>query len=158
MTPSQPPAQTENSAISGVPLLILTSLAGGEKHGHALMKDIERFSGVRLGPGTLYKAMARLEDRGLIEALDPDARRRPYRITPTGVVILETSLDHLGTSCRPGTPTPRSRKPPASARRSLARLDHWSERETRSLTRLFPRKVACSLRERDRRSCGGHES
>jgi DNA-binding PadR family transcriptional regulator len=79
-----------------VPLLILTSLAGGEKHGHALMKDIERFSGVRLGPGTLYKAMARLEDRGLIEALDPDARRRPYRITPTGVVILETSLDHLG--------------------------------------------------------------
>ncbi|MGA2805211.1 MAG: PadR family transcriptional regulator [Acidimicrobiales bacterium] len=96
MTSSQPVAQTDNDTVGGVPLLILTSLAAGEKHGHALMKDIERFSGVRLGPGTLYKAMARLEERVLIEALDPDARRRPYRITPAGIGILEQSLDRLG--------------------------------------------------------------
>lgn len=82
--------------MNGVPLLILTSLAAGEKHGHGLMKDIERFSGVRLGPGTLYKSMARLEESGLIEALDPEARRRPYRITATGVAVLKRSLDHLG--------------------------------------------------------------
>jgi DNA-binding PadR family transcriptional regulator len=82
--------------VSGVPLLILTSLAAGDKHGHGLMKDIERFSGVHLGPGTLYKAMARLDELGLIEALDPDARRRPYGITPGGVAALERSLDHLG--------------------------------------------------------------
>lgn len=88
--------QTGHDTVSGVPLLILTSLVAGERHGHGLMKDIERFSGIRLGPGTLYKSMARLEESGLIEALDPEARRRPYRITATGVTILEQSLDHLG--------------------------------------------------------------
>ena len=89
-------AATEHDIVSGVSLFILTSLAAGEKHGHGLMKDIERFTGVRLGPGTLYKAMARLDERGLIEPLDPDARRRPYGITPAGVKVLEQSLDHLG--------------------------------------------------------------
>ena len=96
MTPQRPVTRGENDTVNGVPLLILTSLAAGEKHGHGLMKDIERFSGVHLGPGTLYKAIARLEERGLIEALDPDARRRPYRITSAGVTVLEQSLDHLG--------------------------------------------------------------
>ena len=45
-------------------LLILTSLADGEKHGYAMMEDIEALCGVRLGPGTLYGALARLERRG----------------------------------------------------------------------------------------------
>ena len=48
------------------PLLILTSLADGPKHGHALFKDIEEFAGISLGPGALYGAITRLEDRGLI--------------------------------------------------------------------------------------------
>ena len=42
-------------------VLVLTSLAGGDKHGYALIKDIEAFSGVTLGPGTLYGALARVE-------------------------------------------------------------------------------------------------
>jgi DNA-binding PadR family transcriptional regulator len=46
--------------------LILTSLASGPKHGYALLLDIEEFAGVRLGPGTLYGAISRLEQRGLI--------------------------------------------------------------------------------------------
>jgi DNA-binding PadR family transcriptional regulator len=66
------------------PLLILTSLAEGPKHGHALVKDIEHIAGVRLGPGALYGAITRLDERGLIEPLDSDDRRRPYRITPAG--------------------------------------------------------------------------
>ena len=68
------------------PVLILTSLAGGPKHGYALTKDIEQFAGVTLGPGTLYGAITRLEERGLIEpeAVGSDERRRPYRITGTG--------------------------------------------------------------------------
>jgi DNA-binding PadR family transcriptional regulator len=66
------------------PTLILTSLAGGAKHGHALLKDIEEFAGVTLGPGALYGAITRLEERGLIEALDSDDRRRPYQITANG--------------------------------------------------------------------------
>lgn len=73
-------------------LLILTSLAGGDKHGYALMKDIEEFADVRLGPGSLYGALVRLEDEGLIRALDPDERRRPYRLTAAGRQVLKGEL------------------------------------------------------------------
>lgn len=78
------------------PLLILTSLVSGSKHGHALLLDIESFAGVRLGPGTLYGAISRLEQRGLIEALGADDRRRPYRITAAGSVFLADALTELG--------------------------------------------------------------
>src|SRR5689334_2253919 len=70
------------------PVLILTSLADGSKHGHALARDIEDFAAVRLGPGALYGAITRLEQRGLIEPLDSDDRRRPYRITEAGTAAL----------------------------------------------------------------------
>ncbi|HVC87854.1 MAG TPA: PadR family transcriptional regulator [Gaiellaceae bacterium] len=80
---------------SDPPLLILTSLASGPKHGHALLKDIASFAGVRLGPGTLYGAITRLEQRGLIEPLGPDERRRPYRITAAGSESLASSLAGL---------------------------------------------------------------
>lgn len=74
------------------PLLILTSLAGGAKHGHALAKDIEDIAGVRLGPGALYGAISRLEERGLIAPIDSDDRRRPYRITPAGRAALGEAI------------------------------------------------------------------
>jgi DNA-binding PadR family transcriptional regulator len=86
------------------PVLILTSLAEGPKHGHALLKDIESFSGVRLGAGALYGAITRLEERGLIEALESDDRRRPYQITAAGsqalasVVAEMRNLAHVGAS------------------------------------------------------------
>jgi DNA-binding PadR family transcriptional regulator len=70
------------------PVLILTSLAAGSKHGHALAKDIEAFAGVSLGPGALYGAITRLEERGLIEPLQSEDRRRPYRITSAGSAAL----------------------------------------------------------------------
>lgn len=76
-------------------LLILTSLSSGPKHGHALLLDIDAFAGVRLGPGTLYGAITRLEERGLIEPLDADERRRPYRLTAAGAAVLEESLSGL---------------------------------------------------------------
>jgi DNA-binding PadR family transcriptional regulator len=65
-------------------VLILTSLAGSPKHGYALIKDIQEFAGVTLGAGTLYGALAKLEDAGLVEALPEQDRRRPYQITPVG--------------------------------------------------------------------------
>ena len=65
-------------------ILILTSLADWPKHGYALIKDIEDFAGVKLGAGTLYSALAKLEQSGLVEALPAEERRRPYRITPAG--------------------------------------------------------------------------
>ena len=77
------------------PVLILTSLADGPKHGHALAKDIEQFAGVRLGPGALYGAITRLEERGLIEALPTDDRRRPYRITTTGSAALTAAVAEM---------------------------------------------------------------
>jgi DNA-binding PadR family transcriptional regulator len=77
------------------PILILTSLAGGPKHGHALSKDIEGFAGVVLGPGALYGAITRLEERGLIEPLESNDRRRPYRITATGWVYLAEAVDEM---------------------------------------------------------------
>ena len=74
------------------PVLILTSLASGPKHGHALAGDIEGFAGVHLGPGALYGAIARLEERGLIEPLAAEDRRRPYRITAAGSAALADAV------------------------------------------------------------------
>jgi len=74
-------------------LLVMGSLAEGPKHGYAMVQDVAETTGVRLGPGTLYGAIARLEARGLIEALDSDdTRRRPYRLTGRGVEVLATQL------------------------------------------------------------------
>jgi DNA-binding PadR family transcriptional regulator len=73
-------------------LLVLTSLAGGPKHGYALIKDIQGFAGVRLGAGTLYGCLSKLEAAGLIEPLPADDRRRPYRVTLTGLRLLREEL------------------------------------------------------------------
>lgn len=59
------------------------------------MKDVEDFSGVTLGPGTVFGCLARLEERGYIEALAPDDRRRPYRLTGFGLEALTEQLEEL---------------------------------------------------------------
>lgn len=76
-------------------LLILVSLSDGPKHGYAIMTDVEAGTGRPLGPGTLYAALARLEERGLIEALPPIDRRRPYRLTAIGESVLADQLREL---------------------------------------------------------------
>jgi DNA-binding PadR family transcriptional regulator len=76
-------------------LLVLTSLAEGPKHGYAITRDVEVLAGVRLGPGTLYGALSRLEGNGLIEALPAEDRRRPYRITTAGTCALAEQLRML---------------------------------------------------------------
>lgn len=73
-------------------ILVLTSLAGGPKHGYALIKDIEQFAGVALGPGTLYGVLARLETAGLVKALPAEERRHPYEITVEGTAALTDQL------------------------------------------------------------------
>jgi len=65
-------------------MLVLSSLADGPKHGYAITQDVAAQVGVQMGPGTLYGAIARLEERGFIEALPPEQRRRPYRLTADG--------------------------------------------------------------------------
>ena len=76
-------------------LLLLASLADGDKHGYAMMTDIEAFAGVRLGAGTLYGAITRAEERGLIQPAAPAERRRPYRLTPSGRQLLRERLELL---------------------------------------------------------------
>src|SRR5665213_1048801 len=80
---------------SDPPLLVLASLATGPKHGHAMIEDIAAMCGTRLGPGTLYGAIARLEQQGWIEPLPPEERRRPYCITAKGKRVLRAKLTTL---------------------------------------------------------------
>jgi DNA-binding PadR family transcriptional regulator len=76
-------------------LLVLASLSEGDKHGYAMMEDIERFTGIRLGPGTLYGAITRLEKRGWIKPDKADDRRRPFTLTATGREYLKSQLGVL---------------------------------------------------------------
>jgi DNA-binding PadR family transcriptional regulator len=85
------------------PVLILASLAASPKHGHALAKDIAEFACVQLGPGALYGAISRLEQRGLIEPLADEDRRRPYRITPAGLSALADAVRDMRRIADAGT-------------------------------------------------------
>jgi DNA-binding PadR family transcriptional regulator len=77
-------------------LLVLVSLATGPKHGYAMMADVEAFAGIRLGPGTLYGALGRLERDGLVEPVESADRRRPYRLTAAGGRALRGRLEDIG--------------------------------------------------------------
>ena len=83
-------------------LLILTSLAESAKHGYAIMQDIEHFSGTKLGPGTLYTAITRLVEKGMIKPEVPADRQRPYRITKQGLGVLSTQLRDMQTVVKIG--------------------------------------------------------
>jgi DNA-binding PadR family transcriptional regulator len=83
-------------------LLILVSLSDGPKHGYAIMQDVERGTGRPMGAGTLYAALVRLEEEGLIEALPPEDRRRPYRLTAVGASNLAEQLRDLSAFAQRG--------------------------------------------------------
>ncbi len=83
-------------------LLILISLAEGPKHGYAMTEDIAGIADVRLGPGTLYGAITRLDARGLIERLDSEDRRNPYRLTALGERALRARLASIQAVARVG--------------------------------------------------------
>jgi DNA-binding PadR family transcriptional regulator len=83
-------------------LLVLASLAEGDKHGYGMMDDIERFAGVRLGPGTLYGAITRLEQRGWIRPVRGTDRRQPYTLTARGRTHLQQELSSLDQIVRTG--------------------------------------------------------
>jgi DNA-binding PadR family transcriptional regulator len=85
----------ELGRLSEPTVYVLVSLSDGPKHGYAIMGDVEAISGEPLGAGTLHAVLARLERRGLIEALEPQERRRPYRLTGAGAAALQAHLDGL---------------------------------------------------------------
>jgi DNA-binding PadR family transcriptional regulator len=69
---------------------ILLTLAEGRRHGYGIMQEIERRTGgaVELGPGTLYRSIKQLLERGLIVEVEPEPEasqpRRPYALTERG--------------------------------------------------------------------------
>ena len=80
-------------------MLILVSLSDGPKHGYS-NADVEEGTGRPMGAGTLYAALARLEEQGLIEPLPPVDRRRPYRLTGVGASNLAEQLRGLSEFAR----------------------------------------------------------
>jgi DNA-binding PadR family transcriptional regulator len=83
---------------------ILLSLASGDKHGYAMMKDAlaPEGGGVRMGPGTLYGSLDRMMRDGLVEesGISDDERRRYYRLTTTGRIALAAELERLDATMR----------------------------------------------------------
>jgi DNA-binding PadR family transcriptional regulator len=89
-------AGASDATLTSAQFHILLTLAEGHRHGYGIMKEIERrtHGEVELGPGTLYRSLKQLLDRGLIEeaARAPDGRgdgsreRRFYALTPVGKV------------------------------------------------------------------------
>ena len=79
---------------------ILLSLRGGEKHGYAILKDVAEMSSeqVKLSTGTLYGALYRLLDQGLIEQIEPEDRARGkkvYRLMHTGLEVFEAEVSRM---------------------------------------------------------------
>lgn len=72
--------------------LVLCVLAEGPMHGYAINNAIEELTGQRLGPGSLYGALTRLEAKQLIEPLEGTGRQRPVQLTPQGRRVLEQEL------------------------------------------------------------------
>ena len=75
--------------------LVLIALADGPKHGYAMQDDIAALTGARPGPGTLYGAIRRLEEGGLIAALPERERRKPYELTDAGRRVLQAELQRM---------------------------------------------------------------
>ncbi len=72
--------------------LVLCALADGPQHGYAINVAIEQLTGRRLGVGSLYGALARLEAKGLIEGLSEQGRQHPVQLTAAGREVLEHEL------------------------------------------------------------------
>jgi DNA-binding PadR family transcriptional regulator len=90
--------------LTAVAFEILLALADGEQHGYSIMREVERRSSgtVLLHPGTLYRALARLLESGLIEELaerpapeDDDERRRYYQLTNLGIAVARGEAERL---------------------------------------------------------------
>lgn len=83
---------------------IMLVLAGGERHGYGIMREVSASTGgkLRLGPGTLYRSIKQLLEAGIIEESDErpdptldDERRRYYRLTPFGRRVAEAEAERM---------------------------------------------------------------
>ena len=82
---------------------ILLALTGGERHGYAIIQDVEERTGgdLRMSAGTLYRSVARMVEQGLIaevtrrRSVADDERRRYYRVTPFGTAVARAEMRRL---------------------------------------------------------------
>jgi len=93
--------------LSAVVFESLVSLASGDRHGYQILTDVRDRSGETLRPGSLYRALARLLDEGLVEELDErpdpeldDERRRYYRLTTLGRQVASAEAARLEAQVR----------------------------------------------------------
>lgn len=121
MSMSKPHDAPGRKGLSQPVLYILLALADGERHGYAIKQDVERRTGgaIRLGPSTLYEAIQRLQDGGLIEESDAarvaaangqQAQRRYYALTDRGWTTLQDEIRQLGQLVDYARSNPRLRK------------------------------------------------
>ena len=119
MRPKQP--EPARKPLSLPVIHILLALADGARHGYAIKQDVEERTGgtIRLGPGTLYEAIQRLQDTGLIEEShshsdDPAngqaAQRRYYALTDRGWTTLREEVQQLGAVVERAKGNPKLRK------------------------------------------------
>ena len=82
---------------------ILLALSDGERHGYAIIQEVEERTGgeLRMSAGTLYRSIARMVDQGLIAEVrrkaskQEDPRRRYYRVTPLGTSVARAEMRRL---------------------------------------------------------------
>ena len=112
-------AAEPRKALSLPVIHILLALAEGARHGYAIKQDVDERTGgaIRLGPGTLYEAIQRLLDSGLIEetsAADAEngqqAQRRYYALSAEGWAVLRDEVHQLGTIVERARAHPKLRK------------------------------------------------
>jgi DNA-binding PadR family transcriptional regulator len=115
-------ANASNRALSMPVVHILLVLADEPRHGYAIKQEVEARTGgaIRLGPGTLYEAIQRLEDGGLIEEAErpstersingQEAQRRYYRLTARGWTAIRDEMRQLDRVLALARSNPRLRK------------------------------------------------
>jgi DNA-binding PadR family transcriptional regulator len=93
--------------LTAVVFEILVSLASGDRHGYSILSGIRKRTSEPLRPGSLYRALNRLLEEGLVEELDErpdpeldDERRRYYRLTPRGRRVAEAEAARLDAQLR----------------------------------------------------------
>jgi DNA-binding PadR family transcriptional regulator len=108
MSDSNTHASKSHLPLSPAVFAILLALAGGEKHGYAIMKKAAEPAGgaIKLGPGTLYGTIDRMIRDQFVEetGFTDDARRRYYRITTLGHRIFAAELSRIGNIVRAARP------------------------------------------------------